>query len=154
MFEISNTIIEQSAKLAHSQLFVFLVAISYHTKKNISRNDHSLSFVVIPSHLLYHSTSLAVICCIPLVVCCCTTPCHSMYHSSVFLQTIIFWKVNNIIPVTVSKMFFIKKCSANFGESLRQRRIQKPAKHLRWRSLWQYLRAVNYCLIKRCGRVV
>ena len=63
-------------------------------KRKISRNGHSLSFVVPLVDILYHSLSLFVASChslpfvVPLVVTCCTTRCttrcHSMYHSSVF----------------------------------------------------------------------
>ena len=63
-------------------------------KRRISRNGHSLSLVAIRCHSLYHSLSLVV----PLVVIRChslyhslslvVTCSHSMYLSSVFLQTI------------------------------------------------------------------
>ena len=43
--------------------------LSYSKKKKISRNGHSLSFVVIRCHSL------------SLVVIRCTTRCHSLYHS-------------------------------------------------------------------------
>ena len=54
-------------------------------KNKFSRNDHSLSLVVIRCHLLYHSVLLVV----PLVV----IRCHSTYHPSVFL-----WDIRKVGP--------------------------------------------------------
>ena len=65
---------------------VSLGCLSYSKKRKINQNNHSLSLVVICCHSLslvftrFHSSSL--------VVSRCTTPCHLMYHSSFFLETI------------------------------------------------------------------
>ena len=56
-------------------IFEILMPIQYYSKnRKFSRNDCSLSFVVTRCHSLYHSLSFAV----PLVITCCTSPCHSL----------------------------------------------------------------------------
>ena len=103
-------LLEHKITLFYLISFVFIRFITrYHSLSLIVIFCYSLSFAVIRCLLLYHSLSLVeslvVIRCITrchslsLVVIRCTTcchllslvfiPCHSMYHSSVFLQTII-----------------------------------------------------------------
>ena len=61
--------------------------LSYWKKRKISRNGHSLSLVVICCHslyhLLYHSLPFLVTHChsLSFVVTGCTTRCHSLYRS-------------------------------------------------------------------------
>ena len=56
-------------------IFEILMPIQYYSKnRKFSRSDCSLSFVVTRCHSLYHSLSFAV----PLVITCCTSPCHSL----------------------------------------------------------------------------
>ena len=78
---------------------------------------HSLSLVVLHlvtlCHLLHHSLSLVVIRChsfsfiVALVVTRCTIRCHLMYHSSVFLQTII--KSNSFDFIHYTEIIFLSK---------------------------------------------
>ena len=78
---------------------------------------HSLSLVLLLlvtlCHLLHHSLSLVVIRChsfsfiVALVVTRCTTRCHLMYHSSVFLQTII--KSNSFDFIHYTEIIFLSK---------------------------------------------
>ena len=64
-------------------------------------------------HLLHHSLSLVVIRChsfsfiVALVVTRCTIRCHLMYHSSVFLQTII--KSNSFDFIHYTEIIFLSK---------------------------------------------
>ena len=88
LYPTSSSMFIESLQGAQWQVPVLL------KKRKVSQNDHLLSFV---AHLLSfvvtrcHSLPLVVILChsfslvVPLVATRCTTRCHSLYHSSVFL---------------------------------------------------------------------